>query len=171
MSVFVSDTNKDEAICLKCKTVFEMKQDDTQNKNEDPPADLPIPVENKQQEVAPDTPIAVQFSKEKPLQIPRYIMQSRAWRWAQESKKTGNPFRESSNSHKIFNIFVEQPRTLEECFIRCSTLGLTSSFGILLTIYETITTCVASGLLLWDRKTGKISVATGAPVPAPIAFE
>lgn len=100
--------------------------------------------------------------------IPAYIRNSRAWRWAQKMGKTGNPYREGSKNHSIYAIYAQAPCTVEQCVKACADAGYNDKLSYLLTVYEVTAHCLASGLLVMDPDSRKIAPCQGKPVPTKV---
>lgn len=98
------------------------------------------------------------------VDLPDYIKSSRPWKWAQQMAKSGNPYRQNTKSWKIFQLFSNQTRTLEDAVVAYAVDGNdTSKMSYLLTIYEVVTQCIAAGLLLIEQETRIIRVCQGQP--------
>ena len=129
------------------------------------PPPEPKPVEDLTDEVT----VAMEKMLEpqtKKLNLPAYLANSKAWRWAHSLKKNGNPYKSGSRSWVIFNMF-EQPMTMLDG-LRAFLLGQNEKLKAILTYYEVLTTCVAAGLLIHDKKTDMISICTATPVPSSL---
>lgn len=101
--------------------------------------------------------------------IPNYIRNSRAWRWAHKMGNTGNPYREGSRNNEIFQLYVRDlGRTVEECVAACAEKGYNEKLSYLLTVYEVTAHCLSSGLLVMDPKGRVITQCQGKPVPIKV---
>ena len=190
-------TGSSEAVCEGCSEVFEIEEDDEQEDTSSPtpappppaapppaaPPPAPAPKPKPQADVGSLTPVSsvrdtkasMRLSKEDVddftdggADIPSYIRNSRAWRWAHRMGNTGNPYREGTKNHNVFNLYVKEPRTIEECVLACADLGYNDKLSYLLTVYEVTVHCLSAGLLVIDPESRKISVCQGKPQPVKV---
>ena len=90
--------------------------------------------------------------------VPDYILRTAEWKFAKIKKLKGNPYKESSKSWKIFNVFEKKPSTILDCFIATKETLLNDGITYLLSVYNVLRTCHAVGLLSYDGTTKIISV-------------
>jgi len=104
------------------------------------------------------------------VDLPAHIRNSRAWRWAQRMGNTGNPYRENSRNHEIFDLYARADLglTIEECVTKCAEKGYNEKLSYLLTVYEVTAHCLSSGLLVMHPESRIISVCQGKPMPVKV---
>ena len=179
---------KYEASCTGCNEIFEIEDDSDTEQTTPDVAPEPAPAPPKKEEPTQKssdglgqlTPVQDSHDPKSTLKlssddvddftdgggdVPSYIRNSRAWRWAHKMGNTGNPYRIGSKNSAIFEIYAEQPRTIEECVLESANRQYNDKLSYLLTIYEVTAHCLSTGLLVMDAESRKIAPCQGKPVP------
>lgn len=152
------------ASCDSCGAQFEVSFDDEEQHNE--PSQPPL---RKEPDSIGNKKLDLKGIRgEVDFNVPGYIRNSRAWLWAQRYQRSGNPYRQDSRRHTIFELYSD-PCTFEQATQRAVDAGLAEKLSYITVLYEITHTCIVAGLLVFDPNTRVISHCTGKPVA--IKFE